>query len=318
MPLDVLAFYNGLSEHAKGYPYLQRYGRSIDQLALFQIPVQNDGTLRGRLSRGLINEAHTMGIKVLVTVSNLNQRGLFSTDLIGRLIRDQDFANFVWQNIRDLLAAYQFDGVNLDLEKAAPEDRPLYSRFIQRWSSMFKQENYLVTTDVPAKSSSDPHDVWKGAIDYQVIGQAVDEVIVMTYEEHWPGSPPGCVASIPWVTRMLNYALANIPRQKIYMGIPLYGYDWPERGRAHAVSYHQAMEVARRYGSPIQWDAWQHCSYFHYESGGVRHTVYFEDPRSLKDKLDLALSKGIRGVAIWEMNISYPQAWDMIQTYTSR
>jgi spore germination protein YaaH len=318
MPLDVFAFYNGLNEHAKGYPYLKRYGRSINQLALFQIPIQNNGTLPGRLSRALIAEAHTMGVKVLVTVSNLNQKGLFSTPLIGRLVRDQDFANLVWQNIRNLLVEYQLDGVNLDLEKAAPADRLLYSQFIQKWSLMFQQANFLVTTDVPAKSSNDLHDPWKGAIDYQVMGQAVDAVIVMTYEQHWPGSPPGSIASIPWVTEILNYALANIPRQKIYMGIPLYGYDWSERGGAKAIGYQRAIELARRHGSPIQWDAREHSSYFRYETMGVRHTVYFEDLRSLKDKLDLAVSKGIRGVALWEMNISYPRAWDVIQTYASR
>jgi spore germination protein YaaH len=318
MPLDVLAFYNGLNEHAKGYPYLKRYGRSINQLALFQIPIQNNGTLPGHLSRTLIAEVHSMGIKVLVTVSNLNQKGLFSTPLIGRLVRDQDFANLVWQNIRNLLVEYQLDGVNFDLEKAAPADRLLYSHFIQKWSLMFQQANFLVTTDVPAKSSNDPHDPWKGAIDYQVIGQAVDEVIVMTYEQHWPGSPPGSIASIPWVTEILNYALANIPRQKIYMGIPLYGYDWSERGGAKAIGYQRAIGLARRHGSPIQWDAREHSSYFRYETMGVRHTVYFEDPRSLKDKLDLAVSKGIRGVALWEMNISYPQAWEVIQAYASR
>lgn len=318
MPLNVFAFYNGLNEHAKGYPYLKRFGRIINQLALFQISIQNNGALYGRPSRGLINEAHAIGAKVLLTVSNLTQRGQFSTTLIGRLVRDQDFANLVWQNIRNILVEYQCDGINLDLEKAEPEDRSLYSQLIQSWSTLFQRANFMVTIDVPAKSSSDPLDPWKGAFDYKAIGQAVDEVILMTYEEHWPASPPGSVASIPWVNDILNYAIANIPRQKIYMGIPLYGYDWSERGGAQVIGYLRANELARRHGAPLQWDARQHSTYFRYETKGVRHTVYFEDPRSLKDKLDLALSKGIRGVALWEMNLSYPRAWEVLQTYASR
>ena len=318
MPLNVFAFYNGLNEQAKGYPYLKRFGRIINQLAIFEISIQNNGTLLGRPSRGLINEAHAMGTKVLLTVSNLTRQGRFSTTLIGRLVRDQDFANLVWQNIRNILVEYQFDGVNLDLEKAAPEDRSLFSQLIQSWSTRFQRSNFLVTIDVPAKSSSDPSDTWKGAFDYKAIGQAVDEVIIMTYEEHWPASPPGSVASIPWVTEILDYAIATIPRQKIYMGIPLYGYDWSERGGAQVISYRRATELAQRHGAPLQWDAKQHSTYFRYETRGVRHTVYFEDPRSLKDKLDLGLSKGIQGVALWEMNLSYPRAWEVLQTYASR
>ncbi|MDQ7092569.1 glycosyl hydrolase family 18 protein [Desulfosporosinus sp. PR] len=318
MPLNVFAFYNGLNEQAKGYTYFKRYGSIIRQLDIFQIPIQNNGTLLGRPSRRLITEAHAMGIKVLLTVSNLTAAGRFSTALLGRLVRDQNFADYVWGNIRNLLAEYQFDGINLDLEKGKPEDRALFSQLIQTWSAKFRQANYLVSIDVPAKSSDEPYDPWKGAFDFKIIGQAVDEVILMTYEEHWPGSPPGSVASLSWVNANLNYALANIPASKIYMGIPLYGYDWPERGTAQVIGYQRAIDLAKRFGAPLRWDAKQHSLYFHYETMGIRHTVYFEDPRSLKDKLDLALSKGIRGVAIWEMNLSYPAFWEVLQAYSAR
>lgn len=316
MPLQVFAFYNGLTEHAKGYPYLKRYGSSINQLAIFQIPIQNNGTLLGRPSRRLINEAHALGTKAILVVSNLTPHGRFSTALITRLVRDQDFANLVWQNIRDVLVEYQCDGINLDLEKAMPADRSLFSKLIINWAAQFKRANFLVSIDVPAKTSDDPLDVWKGSFDYKAIGQAVDEVIIMTYEEHWPASEPGSVASIPWVARTLNYAVANIPLQKIYMGIPIYGYDWPENGAGRAIGYQRAIELARRHGAPLQWNVMQHSTYFRYETMGISHTVYFEDLRSLRDKLDLAVQKGIRGVALWEMNLSYPSFWDVLQTYS--
>lgn len=318
MPLNIFAFYNGLTEQAKGYPYLQRYGNNINHLALFHASIQDNGTIEGRPSRSLINEAHAMGIKVFLVVSNLTAQGRFSTTLLGRLVRDPDFANRVWQNIRNILADYQCDGVNLDLERATPEDRYLFSQLIRTWSAQFQRENFLVTIDVPAKFSSDPMDPWKGVFDYQAIGQAVDAVILMTYEEHWPGSKPGSVASLPWVTRVVNYALANISPHKIYMGIPLYGYDWSERGGAQVISYSRAVQVAQRFGAPLQWDATQHSAYFHYETQGVRHTVYFENLRSLRDKLDLALEKGIQGVALWEMNLSYTDLWEVLQTVATR
>jgi len=315
MSLQVFAFYNGLNEQAKGYPYIKRNGSIIRQLGVFELPIQNNGTLLGQPSRRLINEAHTMGIKAILAVSNLTPQGKFSTVLMARLVRDQAFANLVWQNIRNVLVEYQFDGVNLDLEKAAPGDRSLFSKLIRDWSVKFKQANFLVTIDVPAKTSDDPLDVWKGPFDFKAIGQAVDEVIIMTYEEHWAVSDPGSVASIPWVSQVLNYALTNIPAEKIYMGIPMYGYDWPEIGKGIVIGYQRAIELARRHGAPLQWDAVQHSTYFRYVTMGVRHIVYFEDLRSLRDKLDLALQKGVGGVALWEMNLSYPSFWDVLQTY---
>ncbi len=318
MPLQVFAFYNGLTEQAKGYPYLKRNGRIINQLAIFEVAIQNNGTLLGRPSRRLVNEAHALGCKVILVVSNLTAEGKFSTALIGRLMRDQAFANLVWQNIRKILVEYQCDGVNLDLEKATPADRALFTKLVRDWSARFRGANYLVSIDVPAKTSDDPLSEWRGSFEYKPIGQAVDDVIIMTYEEHWAASEPGSVASIPWVTKVLDYAIANIPPQKIYMGIPMYGYDWPENGSGRVIGYQRARDLARRYGAPLQWDTVQHSTYFRYEINGVRHTVYFEDPRSLSEKLDLALRKGIRGVALWEMNLSYPGFWAVLQTYVKR
>ena len=38
--------------------------------------------------------------------------------------------------------------------------------------------------------------------------------------------PPMAVAPINQVRRVLDYAVTEIPRSKILMGIPNYGYDW--------------------------------------------------------------------------------------------
>ncbi len=315
MALKVFGFYNGLDERAKGYRYLQQYGSLLDEVALFQIAIQSNGELLGSPSRRLINEAHNMGIKVMLTISNLTPKGFFSTELLSRLIRDQEFASLVWRSIRNMLVSYKCDGVNFDLEKGAPEDRQLYTNFIRSWTLQFQREHFLVSIDVPAKTSDEPTDIWKGVVDYNAIGKIVDQVILMTYEEHWSGSPPGSIASLPWVKRVLDYALNNIPARKIFMGIPLYGYDWAEPGRAQVIGFQRAHLVARRFGAPLKWDTQQHSTYFVYQMGEQKHTVYFEDLRSLKEKLDLAVAKGIAGVAIWEMNLSYPQFWEVLQSY---
>lgn len=315
MAINLFAFYNGLTEQERGYPYFQRYGHLLDEIAFFQIPIQPNGELAGNPSRKLINEAHRKGVKAYVTITNLTSGGQFSTTLMSQLVRNPVFASRVLQNIRNLLSTYRLDGVNFDLEKAAAQDRNLYSQLIYNWTVQLRQDNYRVTLDVPAKSADDPTDIWKGSFDYRALGQIVDEIILMTYEEHWPGSPPGSVASLPWVNQVLDYALANIPAQKINMGVPLYGYDWVQGNGAKVISYRRATELARRMGAPLRWDAQQHSTFFRYTSEGKQHTVYFEDVRSLKEKLDLAIRRGIKGVALWEMNLSYPELWTTLQTY---
>ncbi|HVJ49361.1 glycosyl hydrolase family 18 protein [Desulfitobacterium sp.] len=315
MALSLFGFYNGLTERERAYSYFQRYGHLLDEIAFFEISIQENGELSGHPSRKLINEAHHLGTKALVVITNLRADGQFSTALLSQLVRDPAFSTRVYQNIRNLLNQYRLDGVNLDLEKAAVQDRNLYTQFIYNWTMRLKQENYWVSMDVPAKTGEDSTDIWKGAFDYQALGQIVDEIVLMTYEEHWPGSPPGSVASLPWVNQVLDYALINIPTQKVNLGVPLYGYDWVQGNRAKVVSHRRATELARRFGAPLRWDAQQHSTFFRYESEGKQHTVYFEDVRSLKEKLDLATRRGIKGVALWEMNLSYPELWTTLQAY---
>lgn len=316
MSIKVLGFYNGLNEKAKGYRYLEQYGGVLNEVVLFNISIQDNGELRGIPSRKLIAEAHEMGIKVFPAIANLAPQGGFSTALLSRLVRDREFANRVWRRIYDFLVVYQCDGVNFDLEKAAPEDRNLFTQLILTWTRRLQQENFIVTVDVPAKTADDPKAEWQGAFDYRAMGLIADAVILMTYEEHWPGSQPGSVASLPWVRQVIDYAGANIAREKLYLGIPIYGYDWAARGGAQAISYQKALLTARRFGSPIRWDSQQHSAYFRYETMGQRHTVYFEDLRSVKEKLDLAVSQNLAGVAVWEMNLSYPELWQLLQLYT--
>ncbi|HWQ72759.1 MAG TPA: glycosyl hydrolase family 18 protein [Desulfitobacteriaceae bacterium] len=315
MALKVLGFYKGLNDRTQGYRYFRQYGSLLDEAALFQIAIQNNGELRGRPSRSLIAEMHNLGIKVLAAITNLTAQGLFSPELIRRLARNKEFAGQVWRAIKDLLLFYKFDGVNLDLAKGFPEDRQLFTELIRSWTQQFQQENFLVSLAIPGKTTDEPGDIGKGTFDYQALGETVDQVVIMSSEEHRPGSRPGSIASLPWVTQVLRYALENISPAKIFMGIPLYGYDWTGPGRAQVLGFERAHQTAKRFGVPLQWDDQQHSTYFTYQLRNQKHTVYFEDLRSLTEKLALAQDRGIGGVAVWEINLSYAGFWEALQSY---
>ena len=90
---------------------------------------------------------------------------------------------------------------------------------------------------------------------------------------------------------MLDYAVTEIPPEKILMGMPNYGYDWTlpfMRGTpAQSVSLTQAVDLALRYGVEIQFDEQAQTPYFYYTDNGTQHVVWFDDPRSIDAKLQL-------------------------------
>src|SRR6202050_5989502 len=69
--------------------------------------------------------------------------------------------------------------------------------------------------------------------DYAAISKPADGVVVMNYDEHYPGAASGPVASQDWFVQNLNFARKVIPQEKIICAIANYGYDWvlkPKKG----------------------------------------------------------------------------------------
>ena len=99
------------------------------------------------------------------------------------------------------------------------------------------------------------------------------------------------------------------------MGMPNYGYDWPlpfQQGstRAQSISNVQAVALARQYGAEISFDETAQSPWFRYwDENGQEHEVWFEDARSMQQKLLLAANNGLRGVGYWNLDRPYPQNW---------
>ena len=132
-------------------------------------------------------------------------------------------------------------------------------------------------------------------------------------------APPQAVAPIPNVRQVLDYAIVRIPRDKIFMGVPTYGYDWTlpyVRGvtKAQSISNPQAIELAVNYRAVIQYDAAAQTPYFYYSDGLNDHVVWFEDGRSIAAKLALIPEYGFQGIGYWNLLRPFPQNWLILNT----
>ena len=146
-----------------------------------------------------------------------------------------------------------------------------------------------------------------------------------SYEWGYTYGPPMAVAPLPNVRQVLDYALTEIPREKIYLGIPNYGYDWPLPFRqgetaARSISNQEAVALAVRYGAEIQYDQQAQSPWFRYTAAdGTAHEVWFEDARSMSAKLRLIQEYGLYGAGYWNLMRPYPQGWVVLNAlYTIR
>lgn len=126
--------------------------------------------------------------------------------------------------------------------------------------------------------------------------------------------PPLAVSPINSVRQVLDYAVTEIPPEKILMGVPNYGYDWTLSYKpgtmAQTITNVGAVDLARQVGATIQYDKTSQAPYFYYyDKSGKQHVVWFEDARSIDAKLRLVNEYGLAGVSYWTINRFFPQNW---------
>ena len=165
------------------------------------------------------------------------------------------------------------------------------------------------------KTRADQPGLLYEAHDYAAIGAAVDAALLMTYEWGYLAGPPMAVAPLPNVRAVLDYAVTEIPPEKLLLGLPNYGYDWPlpfiqGQTRAKSLSSQEAIALAVRYGVAISYDETAQSPWFRYTDWeGVEHEVWFEDARSLEKKLLLIQEYGLLGTGIWNLMRPFSQLW---------
>jgi len=287
---------------------------NLTYLSIFSYQVNADGSLDTINDLPLIQAARSFRVAPLMVITNIGENGGFDSDLASTILGSTSIQNTLLDNIIRIMGEKNYSGLDIDFEYIYPRDRENYNNFLRRAAARLRPLGYSITTALAPKISADQEGVLYEAHDYPVHGALADHVILMTYEWGYTYSPPRAVAPINEVRRVLNYAVTAIPREKIFMGIPNYGYNWTlpfeEGSAAQTISNTGAVDLAYEVGSWISYDPIAQAPFFrYYDSNGKQHEVWFEDARSILAKLSLANEFKLGGISYWTINRYFPQNW---------
>lgn len=285
----------------------------LTYLSPFTHSIKEDGTITEMKEDTLLVAAREVRIAPLLVLTNFSG-GEFSSDLAATILRNPTLQEKVITNIITTMNTKGYKGLNIDFEYVYPEDRENYNAFLRRVVARLRPLGFLVSTALAPKITGDQKGLLYEAHDYQAHGEIVDFVVVMTYEWGWAGGPPWAIAPINEVKKVLDYAVTVIPRNKIMMGMPLYGRDWKipwvQGTFATTVSPKRAVQLAQKYGVSIQYHETYQSPFFRYtDETGQQHEVWFEDARSVQSKFDTVKQYGLRGVSYWVLGNPFPQNW---------
>ncbi|MDT3699614.1 MAG: LysM peptidoglycan-binding domain-containing protein [Thermincola sp.] len=292
-------------------------GQFLTYLSPFGYHINDDGSLNAPVDGPALAAARSFRVAPLMVLTNF-RNGTFDSALVHGILANNQVQQILIDNVLATMRAKGYYGLNIDFERIPPEDRQLYNSFLRKVVAALRPLNYSVSTALAPKYTDDPTGVWHGAHDYKAHGEIVDFVVLMTYEWGWSGGPPRAVAPLNEVRRVIDYAVTVIPRAKIMMGVPLYGYDWklpfvPGGEWAVRVSPQQALSIAARYGANVQFDTVAQSPHFNYtDETGTAHVVWFEDARSVQAKYLLVNEYGLRGISYWVLGLPFPENWAVL------
>lgn len=321
------AFY--VSWDAASFSSLREYARQIDLLFPTWLQVLSpDGRLQGTdpetnamfdiIQNGKVHpvddkvmpfvNAEDTTMDVFPVVQNFDGND-FSPAVVNFLNNPAARARFRHE-VALFLASDRYRGLMIDFESFPKNGQPGYVALLNELSSDLHEKGMKLYVSVQVRNPD---------YNYKAISAAVDGVVIMNYDEHFPGGMPGPVASQDWFSANLNAAIKEIPKEKLICAIGNYGYDWverpkkgklPEDEKDKSVSVQEAWIGSRDSEEDIDFDGDALNPHFSYrDDANYRHDVWFLDAVTALNEMRAAQTLGIQTFALWRLGAEDRTLW---------
>ncbi|MBI2086064.1 hypothetical protein HYT74_01860 [Candidatus Daviesbacteria bacterium] len=309
------------------------YSKFITTLAYFSLTIDTDGSIL-KLSSPQETEPGWNALKsgkLDVIFSNMTKNRVklslvvFAGDeqSIYSLIDDPiPHAKNLVDAVAPVMKQYSFSDLNLDIEsskEASEEARLKFTQFIREVKNgLDKNQLGTLTVDV-----SPTIFIKKYLIDPNSIGSIADYILIMGYDYHYPGSlVTGPVAPLYGAGSIAEFdtnvpvqlALKIIPKQKIILGLPLYGYEWetitnfPRSATIPASSLissnrrvEQFLKSCATCSAQVDNVAKEQYLIYRDAETGTYHQVFYPDKQSMIDKVSFTKEVDLGGIGLWAL-----------------
>lgn len=308
------------------YPFISRWVLNatlpyLSYLSVFSYGFTTEGDLIYPMldDSFMISAAYEHSATPVLTLTPLGPDGRFSNALIHALVNNDEVISNLINQLKLVMNEKGFGAVDVDFEYILAEDRDLFTAFVRKLVDELNPLGYQVFVALAPKTSANQPGLLYEGKDYRALGEIANAVLLMTYEWGYTYGPPMAVAPVNMVRRVVEYAITEIPVEKINLGIPNYGYDWTlpyVRGssKATTIGNVEAVQIALQNNAVIEFDELAQTPYFYYTRNGLEHVVWFEDVRSLSAKFDLIDEFGLRGAGYWTVMQWFRANWELLDS----
>jgi len=306
----------------------------LSTLAMFSVTARRNGALNQEetgfqritsdLGRGMIDAARRRGTRVELVFTSFGERknGFF----FGRLplpgggapspapSPTQGALEAPWQRTVIELALLAedlgVDGINVDVEQLDERDRDAYGAFLVALRTAVREfipdGTLTVATEAGLRGIGNA---------LAAVEAGVDRIFLMGYDYHWSGSQPGASSPVDRSDGLYTlrwsieqYVNAGVPRDRIVLGLPLYGMTWkttgtdrtaPVLGKGASWILNQHQDVLLDPAFLPGRDTLEVSEFFVKPEGDAWRVTYYDSPATLRAKLAFARDQGLAGGGFW-------------------
>jgi spore germination protein len=285
------------------------YGLDPSGAIVPQYPAGQAATITTDMDK--LRAAH---MRMVPSIANITA-GSWDYRAIARILHNPSLMRQHVDAIVALVRRQNYAGIDIDYEELHAGDRQAFTQFITELASALHAHGKVLSVAVFPQMAAPGGNQPDSAQDYAALGKVADQVRIMGYNYHWANSAPGATAPVGWVRSLLRYATSQMPASKVVLGIPLFGYNWPDgKAPAATLSWLQALRLSRQYHATANYSTASQTPYFSYSSAGRTHIVWFENAASSRAKFEVVKGNGVAGVYLWMYGYEDPGTWSSLRT----
>jgi spore germination protein YaaH len=226
-----------------------------------------------------------------------------------------------------------YSGFQIDFENISWTDRDLLSDLVSETATALHKEGRQLTIatvpNAPGAPGISPYSRWlyanwRGAYDLKTLAASADLICLMTYDQNTRWTQPGPVAGYSWTVQQIEYALRSVPREKLSVGIPLYGYHWfagdpgkdeKPNPNAEYIGQQEVEQYIAAYHPQVEWDSADRVAWFYFYKDDNRDWVFYTDKRGFQERLNLARDYELQGFCSWVLGTEDPAIWTLLRSH---
>ncbi|NLJ89734.1 MAG: LysM peptidoglycan-binding domain-containing protein [Clostridiales bacterium] len=309
----------GYSYHFTDERVLRKTLPYLTYLMISSLYIDENGIIRENDDKRVIEYSKVYGVAPILSIEFKNKGSKKATDVLHSILNDAILRDAIIEGITTVLVKKGYSGVGFGPVYVYPSDREKYIEFMNEIISCVHNLGLIVIDTTIPKTFGLISDVFSTYNYIFSVNQLTDLSVVFPYSVGLSIVAPTGISSYHALIDMINYVLDYIEPDILQLGINTVGYIWelpyiPGESEGNAISVTSAVQLAKDFDIPIQFDEGTQAAFFSYEDGNREYLIRYRDARSIATYMNVVDEYDLRGIGVWNITSFFNGLWLIVNS----